>query len=107
AGLLLPALARAKEKANRTACLSNCKQMGLGSMLYAEDDSEGRLTGSLKTGAQAIHDDDDRNWLYGLHGGPGIKSAKVFVNPSTRNNVDPNDTYDFLYNGSIIKKLRE
>jgi len=37
AGLLLPALARAKEKAKATACISNEKQIALGYLLYAED----------------------------------------------------------------------
>ena len=49
AALLLPALSRAKQKAHRIACLNNTKQMGLGSQMYADDDSQGRLTGSLKT----------------------------------------------------------
>lgn len=35
AGLLLPALARAKAKANRVKCISNLKQVGLGSRLYS------------------------------------------------------------------------
>src|SRR3954469_88880 len=47
AALLLPALARAKEKAHRIACMNNEKQMGLASQMYAEDDSKGRLTGTL------------------------------------------------------------
>lgn len=37
AGLLLPALAQAKERARSTHCLNNQKQIGLGISLYVED----------------------------------------------------------------------
>jgi len=37
AGLLLPTLARAKEKGKQTTCLNNLRQMGLSIFLYAED----------------------------------------------------------------------
>jgi prepilin-type N-terminal cleavage/methylation domain-containing protein/prepilin-type processing-associated H-X9-DG protein len=37
AGLLLPALANAKEKARRTACMNNCRQLALACMTYALD----------------------------------------------------------------------
>lgn len=37
ASLLMPALARAKEKARRIACLSNVKQLGLAMHLFATD----------------------------------------------------------------------
>ena len=42
AGLLLPALAKAKNKAQQIHCLSNMKQMGVGFMLYSED-NDGEL----------------------------------------------------------------
>ncbi len=37
AGMLLPALAHAKEKAKRTSCLNNVKQLALGMMMYVDD----------------------------------------------------------------------
>jgi prepilin-type N-terminal cleavage/methylation domain-containing protein/prepilin-type processing-associated H-X9-DG protein len=37
AAMLLPSLAKAKERANRTACLSNLKQVGLASNMYLHD----------------------------------------------------------------------
>jgi prepilin-type N-terminal cleavage/methylation domain-containing protein/prepilin-type processing-associated H-X9-DG protein len=40
AGLLLPALAKAKTKAQGIACLNNTKQLALGFILYAEDQND-------------------------------------------------------------------
>ena len=40
ASMLLPALARAKERARATACLSELKQLGLGCVLYESDNRD-------------------------------------------------------------------
>jgi len=77
AALLLPALSRAKEKAKRLNCLSNLKQMGLGSYMYALDNN-GNLAGSSQS-----YYDDDLNWMYQNY----AKNPKLFVCPSTRNEV--------------------
>lgn len=78
AALLLPALSRAKERAQRTACLNNEKQMDIGSQLYADDDAKRALSGVFDYG------DDDLNWLFPQY----IPNLKTFICPSTRNSVE-------------------
>ena len=40
AAILFPVFARAREKARQASCLSNCKQLGLGALMYAQDYDE-------------------------------------------------------------------
>ena len=77
AGLLLPALARAKEKAKRISCLSNEKQFGIGSQMYADDDDQKALVATID------YSDDDLNWLFPQY----VSNLKAFTCPSTKNNV--------------------
>ncbi len=80
AAMLLPALASAKERAKRIACLSNEKQMGLGSQMFAEDDNKHAYTGTMN------YADDDMNWLYPTY----LPALKAFSCPSTKNEVRTN-----------------
>src|SRR5580765_3530303 len=89
AAMLLPALARAKAKAHRIGCVNNLKQMGLGSMMYAQDNN-GHLTmhswlpGMTPT-ANSDRDgsDDDLNWLYPNY----VKALGSFICPATQNSI--------------------
>lgn len=111
ASMLLPALSRAKEKAQEVKCLSNVKQMGIGAQLFAEDSSTGNtiisppyaprgsLTGPLINGGTGTDDgtqaqmaNDDLNWLYGFTQkqpvqGAYVQNLEVFCCPSTRNYI--------------------
>lgn len=77
AAMILPALARAKDKAKRISCLNNEKQMGLGSQMFADDDSQHAYTGTFN------YADDDLNWLYPSY----VSSLKSYVCPATKNEV--------------------
>ena len=77
ASLLLPALARSKEKAKRIGCLNNEKEMATGSQMYADDDTQRAFNGV------ANFKEDDSNWLYPAY----ISNLKIFICPSTLNSI--------------------
>ena len=86
AALLLPALAKAKEKANQASCISNLKQVGIALALYIDDNE-----GYFPIAKSVTVTGDDLNWTKTLRSylpqqGPSetSKAHKVFVCPSTR-----------------------
>lgn len=54
-GILLPALSRAREQANRTACLANLRGLGQAMLMYAQDHN-GRLPNSNPPRTPADYD---------------------------------------------------
>ena len=74
AAMLLPVLANAKEKAQRTECVNNMRQWGLGCMLYASDYSDKYPT--TKAGANpenVIKGGYYTRWMWFNAGAPGYK----------------------------------
>jgi prepilin-type N-terminal cleavage/methylation domain-containing protein len=53
AAMLLPALANAKAKSQQTSCISNCRQMGLATIMYRDDNEDRFPFGVDVTGANA------------------------------------------------------
>jgi prepilin-type N-terminal cleavage/methylation domain-containing protein len=89
ASLLLPALSKAKNKAQSVACLSNLKQVGLSLNFYA-DANQNRVPSSLSFGAVALDYNSAANavgktYLYG--GVPKLLSVgnyNIFWCPSDK-----------------------
>lgn len=79
AGLLLPALARAKEKGKRISCMNNQKQLTLVCQMYADDDSNGNYSPTKNDG------DDDQSWIYPNY----VRNLKTFICPDTANFIRP------------------
>ncbi len=76
AAILFPVFARAREKARQTACLSNCKQIGLGVMMYCQDYSE-RFPPNV---ARDLSTNQHWYWVDCIE--PYVKNRQVFFCPS-------------------------
>jgi len=86
AGMLLPALAKAKNKARQTTCLNNLKQAGLALTLYADNSDDKTPAGNdtvlnFVTSGTPNYLGSLVPYLGGSPSGPSI--AKLFTCPST------------------------
>lgn len=74
AAILFPVFARARENARRTSCLSNLKQIGLGTMMYVQDYDE-VFPLQYSIGAS--------NYFWQSLIGPYVKNGQIFYCPSS------------------------
>jgi prepilin-type N-terminal cleavage/methylation domain-containing protein/prepilin-type processing-associated H-X9-DG protein len=91
AAMLLPALAKAKEKGQRTSCLNNMRQVGLALIMYGEENTK------LPPKTQAQFDFANpfapdtvlKLLMPNLGVKPGAPSPKVYNCPTLKPNTDP------------------
>ncbi len=100
AALLLPALSRAKERATRTACLNNQKQLDLAWQMYA-DESAGKLAlNDVDFRGSGVPESPTNSWVTGnagldsdsgtITGGtiyPNVKNIQCYRCPADHNTV--------------------
>lgn len=101
AGLLLPALNNAREKANAIACVSNMKQIQQALIGYVDDNREsfpcyGNPAPSLTP---------DINWIYRLYDGDYLKGGAVFFCKSQRYRRKYDNDAIFLADPQSIKNF--
>jgi prepilin-type N-terminal cleavage/methylation domain-containing protein/prepilin-type processing-associated H-X9-DG protein len=64
AGMLLPALAKAREQSRRSACLSNLRQWGLALTMYVDDSNQAFPTTKIANGTPGFPGNEDTpTWL--------------------------------------------
>jgi prepilin-type N-terminal cleavage/methylation domain-containing protein len=106
AGLLLPVLSRAKDRARDATCISNLKQWGVTWRLYADENNDAFMSGTADTWARGV-------WVLAFTNGSSQKPPllcpkatdrrgpgdyEIHVSPNAPNAVDyggPTTAYDF------------
>ncbi len=96
AGMLLPALSKAKQKAHQAKCTSNLKQLSLGTLMYI-DDNQDRFPGTASRNTYGYHPEDWIYWRTNTKQYPPVEKSPIAASiGSVSSNLFrcPVDTYD-------------
>jgi prepilin-type N-terminal cleavage/methylation domain-containing protein len=86
AGMLLPALAKAKARAQRIACVNNLKQIGTAFRLYAND-YDGKYPHSVSNYGTAPATAGNVPWIWLQMAGNELSSPRILACPSDTKNA--------------------
>lgn len=116
AAMLLPALNKARQKAQAISCISNLKQIGTVSQFYVND-SNGYLPYYLRGTGDYWYEPRGEGWLAEYLDRKSAKLSKVMVCPSDNNATPASDSrwHSYIYNiyqtkdwlGLLGRKLRK
>ncbi len=101
AGLLLPALARAKAKANRAKCVNNLKQMNLGFRIWSNDNGEKFPWLVAPADGGSMDPANQQTWRHIIPCTNEMNSPKILVCPSD-NEKTMVSTWNLFVNNSHI-----
>lgn len=107
AAILFPVFARARENARRASCMSNMRQIGLGSVMYVQDYDEKYPplggTGAGCSSYPTIYTPSSLSWEQAIV--PYTKSSQIFQCPSDTKapSTDPdNPATSYGYNSYVV-----
>ena len=99
AAILFPVFAKAREKARQTSCLSNLKQLGLATLMYAQDYDE--CTPIIKILFPTPNDPTEDSVNDALSAitvlNPYVKNRQIFVCPSKKCGLPTSGPFQMTY----------
>lgn len=121
AGMLMPALGAAREKARRINCTANLKQIGLACKMYASDYSEWFPLGTAATPTAALEGVNSTKTTTAVHINKSLydpkylDAPKIYICPSTSTSVYTgtvavatiaSSNIDYIYHGAGLTESK-